>query len=244
MVHVTPWLIHVNVWQNRLQYCKVIGLQLIKINEKKKRKKKETACRCRRCRFDTGSLSREDPLEEETATHASILAWEVPWSKKPGGLQSTGLQKTLDIVAAGFPGCSASNESACIAGDPGSIPGSGRSAGEGIGYPCQCFWASLIAQRVKNPLAMGEIWIQSLGWEDPLEKGTCYPLQYSGLQNSMDGGASQATGGRKESDMTEWLSLHFTLISNVFFIIKFYKGSVCEIFKEVTFDLCLKISNW
>ena len=123
--------------------------------------------------------------------------------RSPVGYSSRGCKKRWDIVAAGFPGCSASNESACIAGDPGSIPGSGRSAGEGIGYPVQYFWASLIAQTVKNLLAMGEIWIQSLGWEDPLEKGTCYPLQYSGLENSMDGGASQATGGRKESDMTE-----------------------------------------
>ena len=43
-----------------------------------------------------------------------------------------------------------------------------------------------IAQRVKNPPAMWETWVQSLGWEDPLEKGTGYPLQYSGLENSTD----------------------------------------------------------
>ena len=51
------------------------------------------------------------------------------------------------------------------------IPGSGRFAGEGIGYPLQYSWASLVAQLVKNPPAMQETWIQSLGWEDPLEKG-------------------------------------------------------------------------
>jgi len=51
------------------------------------------------------------------------------------------------------------------------IPGSGRSAGEGIGYPLQYFWASLVAQLVKNLPAVGETWVQSLGWEDPLEKG-------------------------------------------------------------------------
>ena len=55
--------------------------------------------------------------------------------------------------------------------DPGSIPGLGRSAGEGIGYPLQYFWASHVAQLVKNPPAMQETWFQSLGWEDPLEKG-------------------------------------------------------------------------
>ena len=62
-------------------------------------------------------------------------------------------------------------ESACSAGDPGSIPGSERSAGEGIGYPLQYSWISLVAQLVKNPPAMWETWVQSLGWEDPLEKG-------------------------------------------------------------------------
>ena len=62
-------------------------------------------------------------------------------------------------------------ESACNAGDPGSIPGLGRSTGEGIGYSLQYSWASLEAQLVKNPLAMWETWVRSLGWEDPLEKG-------------------------------------------------------------------------
>ena len=62
-------------------------------------------------------------------------------------------------------------ESACNVGDPGSIPRSERSTGEGIGYPLQYFWASLVAQLVKNPPAMQETWVQPLGWEDPLEKG-------------------------------------------------------------------------
>ena len=48
---------------------------------------------------------------------------------------------------------------------------SGRSAGEGIGYPVQCSWASLVAQLVKNPPAMRESWVWSLGWKDPLENG-------------------------------------------------------------------------
>ena len=62
-------------------------------------------------------------------------------------------------------------ESACNAGDPSSIPGSGRPTGEGIGYPHQYIWGSLVAQLVKNPTAMRETWVRSLGWEDPLEKG-------------------------------------------------------------------------
>ena len=52
-----------------------------------------------------------------------------------------------------------------------SIPGLGRSAGEGIGYPFQYSWASPVAQTVKNPPAMQETWVRSLGWEDPLEEG-------------------------------------------------------------------------
>ena len=70
-----------------------------------------------------------------------------------------------------FPDSSAGKESACNAGDPGSIPGSGRSPGGGIGYPLQSSWASLVAQLVKNLPAMWETWVGSLGWEDPLEKG-------------------------------------------------------------------------
>ena len=52
------------------------------------------------------------------------------------------------------------------------IPGSGGSSGEGIGYPFQYSWASLVAQLVKNPLAMRKTWVRFLAWEDPLEKGT------------------------------------------------------------------------
>ena len=51
------------------------------------------------------------------------------------------------------------------------IPGSGRSAGEGIGYPLQYSWVSLVAQLVKNPPTMQETLVGFLGWEDPLEKG-------------------------------------------------------------------------
>ena len=56
----------------------------------------------------------------------------------------------------GFPDSSVGKESACNGGDPSSIPGSGRSAGEGIGYPFQYFWASLVAQLAKILPAMRE----------------------------------------------------------------------------------------
>ena len=70
-----------------------------------------------------------------------------------------------------FPDSSIGKGSACNAGDPSLIPGSGRSAGEGIDYPLQYSWASLVAQLVKSLPAMWETWVRSLGWDDPLEKG-------------------------------------------------------------------------
>ena len=71
----------------------------------------------------------------------------------------------------GFPDSSVGKESTCNAGDLGLIPGLGRSPGEGIGYPLQYSCASLVVELVKNPPSMQETWVQSLGWEDPLEKG-------------------------------------------------------------------------
>ena len=71
----------------------------------------------------------------------------------------------------GVPDNSVGKESACNAGDPGSIPQLGRSVGEGMGYPLQYSWTSLVDQLVKNPPAMQETWILSLGWKDPLERG-------------------------------------------------------------------------
>ena len=103
----------------------------------------------------------------------------------------------------GFPGSSVGKESTCNAGDPGSIPGLGRSTGEGIGCPLQYSWASPVAQLVKNLPAM---WVDlgsipELGRS--LGEGNSYPLQYSSLENSMD----YSPRGYKELDMTEQLSL-------------------------------------
>ena len=97
----------------------------------------------------------------------------------------------------GFPGGSDGKESACNAGDPGSIPGLGRSPGDGIGYPLQYSWASLVAQLVKNPPVMWETWVRSL------EKGKAptpefWPGEFHRLYSPW---------GRKESDMTGRLSL-------------------------------------
>ena len=98
-----------------------------------------------------------------------------------------------------FPGDSVSKKSTCNAGDPGSIPGWGRVTGEGTGHPLQYSWASLVAQLVKNSPAMREMWVQSLGWEDPLEKGKA-TLQVFGAGEFP---GLYSPWGHKESDVTE-----------------------------------------
>ena len=97
-----------------------------------------------------------------------------------------------------FPCGSAGKESTCNAGDPSSIPGLGRSPEEGIGYPPQYSWASLVAQLVKNPHAIWETWVQSLGWEDPLKKGKA---THSSIL------AWRSPWGHKELDTSKRLSL-------------------------------------
>ena len=71
-------------------------------------------------------------------------------------------------ICLGFPGSSVGKESAC---NVGSIPGLGKAPEEGIGCPLQYSWVSLVAQEVKNPPAMWETWVWSLGWKDSLEEG-------------------------------------------------------------------------
>ena len=66
--------------------------------------------------------------------------------------------KTLSLIVS-LPSSSVGKESSCNAEDPGSIPGLGRSVGEGTGYPLQYSWASLVAQLAKNPPAMRETWV-------------------------------------------------------------------------------------
>ena len=75
------------------------------------------------------------------------------------------------MFSLGFPHGSVGKDSACNEGDPGSIPELGRYAREGIGYPLQYSWASLVPQLVKNPPAMQETPVWFLDLDDPLEKG-------------------------------------------------------------------------
>ena len=73
------------------------------------------------------------------------------------------------------------------------IPGLGRSPGEGIGYSLQYSWASLVAQMVKNLPEMQETWVQSLGWEDPLEESMATQSSMLAWRIPMDRGAWWAT---------------------------------------------------
>ena len=96
-----------------------------------------------------------------------------------------------------FPGSSAGKESTCNAGDPGSITGSGKFPGEGIGDPFQYSWSSLVTQMVKNLPTGQETWVRDLSsipWlEDPLEEGMTTLSSILNLENPMDRGAWRAT---------------------------------------------------
>ena len=102
--------------------------------------------------------------------------------------------------------------------DPSSIPGWGKSPGEGIGYPLQYSWSSLVAQMVMNLPAMRDTWVQPLGWEYPLEDGmathTVFLPRESHEQRSLMG---YSTWGSKEWDRTERLTLSLSLFSSVQF---------------------------
>ena len=110
----------------------------------------------------------------------------------------------------GFPHSSVGKESTYNAGDSGSIPGSGRSAGEGIGYPFQCSWVSLVAQQIKNPSAMPA----DLGSTPRLGRspgeGKSSTLHYSGLENSMD----YSPGVAKNQTWLRGVHFHVSAITN------------------------------
>ena len=105
-----------------------------------------------------------------------------PLVRRPHGLTRVGYN-LLSLPQQGFPGSSAGKESACSAGDPTSVPGLGRSAGEGIGSSLQYSWASLLAQMVKNfPAVRGDFgFIPGLGTSPGGGYGN--PLQHSCLEN-------------------------------------------------------------
>ena len=96
----------------------------------------------------------------------------------------------------GFPGSSAGKEYTYNAGDPGSISGSGRSTGEGVGYPHQYSWASLVAQLVKTPPAMWETWFNPWVGKIPQRRERLLTLANFGLENSMNCIVHRVTNSR------------------------------------------------
>ena len=128
-------------------------------------------------------LARMHALEKEMATHSSTLSWRIPGTAEPGGLLSMGLHRVRhhwsDLAAA--------------AATP---------------FATMSLWASLVAQMVKNPLAIWEDLGSILGWEDPWRQNG-YPLQYPlpGESHGQRTLVGYSPWGRKESDTTEWLTL-------------------------------------
>ena len=122
---------------------------------------------------------RTGPLTEHCFHHSqgTTESKSCPWLPAPEPRSQTHIWKNTDMWLQcqsenrGFPGSSVGNESACNAGDPGSIPGLGRSPGGGHGNTLQYSWASLVAQLVKNPPPIRETLVWFLSWEDLLEEG-------------------------------------------------------------------------
>ena len=128
----------------------------------------------------------------------------------------------MDIYT-GFPGSSAGKESACNAGGPGLIPGLGRSPGEGIGYPPQYSWASLVAQMAKNPPEMWETWVQSLGHKYPLEREMATHSSVLAWRIPTDRRAWPGVHGVAESDTSEWLSVCVCMHTHTHILVCFSK---------------------
>ena len=115
----------------------------------------------------------------------------------------------------GFPGSSVGKETACNAGDPGLIPGSGRSPGEGIGYPLQYSWASLVAQLVKNLPAMQETWVGKIPWRrERLPTPVFWPGEFIGLYSPW-----VAENQTRLSDFHFYFMLNYWLWSYFHFIL-------------------------
>ena len=195
-------------------------------------------------------LGWEDPLEKGMATHSSILAWGTPWTEEPGELQSMGSQRvrhdwetnTLTFKhQLGFPGDSDGKESACNAGDLGSIPGAGRSPGERNGNPLQysCLensmdreaWWATVHGVAKSQTRLKQLSSNTSSLHLCLMNNYAYlilnvytdgegngnPLQYSCLENSMDREAWWATVHVVAKSWTQLSATHSDKHSYTFF---------------------------
>ena len=144
------------------------------------------------------------------------------------------------ISSFGFSGSSVGKESTCNAGDTCSIPGSGRSAGEGIGYPLQYSWVSLVVKLVKNLPAIWETWVWSLGLEDPLEKGKATHSSFLAWRFPW---TVYSMGSQRVPH--DWKTFTFSLVKNLVkllpilqWIVCLFHGQMRELFM-FSFDVCI-----
>ena len=139
--------------------------------------------------------TRRAPKESMEASNTFSHILPYPSLSYPLKLQSFIISQYSSKQLSKYHGSSASKESICNSGDPGSISGLGRFPGEGIGYPLWYSWASAqMAQMVKNPHATYETWVQSLSLEDPLEEGVATHFSLLAWRIPMDSGAQQPPG--------------------------------------------------
>ena len=165
------------------------------------------------------SLGWEDRLEKGTATHSSILAWK----RSPAGYSP-------GVTLLGFSSSLIDKESACNAGDPSLIPGSGRSTGEGISTPLQYFWDFTGGSASKeSAYDAGDLGLIP-GLRRSPGDGKDYPLQYSGLENSID----FIVHGVAKS-WTELSHFHFHLYKRVW---PCSSLAFSELLKTFGFNLC------
>ena len=139
------------------------------------------------------SLGWEDPLEKGMRTHSSITVPSWVWYYH---------------LHLGFPGSSGGEEPTCKAGDSGSIPGLGRSPGEGTGYPLQYLLVSLMAQTVKNLPAMWDTWVWSLNWEDSQEGHMATHSSILAWRIPMDRGTFRLQSMGSQRVGHDWVTKH------------------------------------
>ena len=166
------------------------------------------------------SLGQKDPLEEEMATHSSILAWEDLWTEEPGKLQSMESQRVghdwsdWTYCVMGFPGGSAGKESACNAGDLGLIPGLGRSPGEGNSYPLQYSGLENFMDHIAHGVTKSWTWLSKFHFICPLSQWYCpitssFAVPFSCPQSFLASGSFPKTWEKSKTGSKCIFALHY-----------------------------------
>ena len=163
------------------------------------------------------SLGWEELSEKEMATHSSTVAWKIPWTEKPGGLQSMesprvgqdwATSPSLSFLSSG----SELKASACNAGDLGSIPGSGRSPGEGNGNPLQY-------SCLENPMDEGAWWATVHGVEKSRTQLSYFTFSFTFAMKRGEKSWHISSMWKPHifSSNIHWVNLHFLIMQLIFF---------------------------